>query len=41
MGIKSCGMLLFAIHNENGEEKLSLLMMGEAITAGGEVVLRL
>lgn len=35
MGIKSCGMLLFAIHNENEKEKLNLLMLDEAITAGG------
>ena len=34
MGIDSCGMLLSAIHNVNGEEKLNLVMLDDAIPAG-------
>ena len=33
MGIDSCGMLLSAIHNVNGEEKLNLVMLDDAIPA--------
>lgn len=34
MGVESCGMLLSAIHNVNGEEKLNLVMLDDAIPAG-------
>ena len=34
MGIDSCGMLLSAIHEEEGEEKLHLLMVDDHIPAG-------
>ena len=37
MGIDSCGMLLSAIHNENGEEKLHLLMVDNHIPAGAKL----
>ena len=37
MGIDSCGMLLSAIHNVNGEEKLNLVMLDDAITAGAKL----
>ena len=37
MGIESCGMLLFAIHNEEGEEKLNLLMVSNKIPAGAKL----
>ena len=37
MGIDSCGMLISAVHNENGEEKLHLLMVDDAITAGAKL----
>ena len=33
MGIESCGMLLSAIHNVNGEEQLNLVMLNDAIPA--------
>jgi len=33
MGVESCGMLLSAIHNVNGEEKLNLLMVDPRIPA--------
>ena len=33
MGIESCGMLLSAIHEEEGEEKLHLLMVDNHIPA--------
>ena len=33
MGIDSCGMLLSAIHNVNGEEKLNLVMLDDSIPA--------
>ena len=39
MGIDSCGMLLSAIHNVNGEEKLNLVMLDDAIPAGAKIVL--
>jgi len=37
MGIESCGMLLSAIHYENGEEKLHLVMLDDAIPAGAKL----
>ena len=37
MGIESCGMLLSAIHNEEGEEKLNLLMVSNRIPAGAKL----
>lgn len=37
MGIDSCGMLLSAIHNENGEEKLNLIMVSDEIPAGAKL----
>ena len=37
MGIESCGMLLSAIHEEEGEEKLHLLMVDNHITAGAKL----
>ncbi len=37
MGIESCGMLLSAIHSEEGEEKLNLLMVGAQIPAGAKL----
>ena len=37
MGIDSCGMLLSAIHNEEGEEKLHLLMVDPHIPAGAKL----
>ena len=37
MGIESCGMLLSAVHHENGEEKLHLLMVDPHIPAGAKL----
>ncbi|MBR4262551.1 MAG: methionine--tRNA ligase subunit beta [Bacilli bacterium] len=37
MGIDSCGMLLSAVHEVNGEEKLNLLMVDESIPAGAKL----
>ena len=37
MGIESCGMLLSAIHTEEGEEKLHLLMVDNHIPAGAKL----
>ena len=37
MGINSCGMLLSAIHEEEGEEKLHLLMVDDHIPAGAKL----
>ena len=37
MGIESCGMLLSAIHNVNGEERLNLVMLNDAIPAGAKL----
>ena len=37
MGIDSCGMLLSAIHHEEGEEKLHLLMVDDHIPAGAKL----
>ena len=36
-GVESCGMLLSAIHNVNGEEKLNLLMVDPRIPAGAKL----
>ena len=41
MGIDSCGMLLSAIHTEEGEEKLHLLMVDPHIPAGAKLYLSL
>lgn len=37
MGMESCGMLLSAIHTEEGEEKLHLLMVDDHIPAGAKL----
>ena len=37
MGVDSCGMLLSAIHKEEGEEKLHLLMVDDHIPAGAKL----
>ena len=37
MGIESCGMLISAVHAENGEEKLSLLLVDDSIPAGAKL----
>ena len=37
MGIDSCGMLMSAIHNVGGEEKLNLVMLDDAIPAGAKL----
>ena len=37
MGIESCGMLLSAIHEEEGEEKLHLLVVDDHIPAGAKL----
>ena len=37
MGRESCGMLISAIHTDNGEEKLNLLMVDDAIPAGAKL----
>ena len=37
MGIDSCGMLLSAVHTEEGEEKLNLLMISDTIPAGAKL----
>lgn len=37
MGIDSCGMLLSAVHEEDGEEKLNLLMVSNRIPAGAKL----
>ena len=37
MGIESCGMLISAMHHENGEEKLHLLMVDPHIPAGAKL----
>ena len=37
MGIESCGMLISAVHQENGEEKLHLLMVDPHIPAGAKM----
>ncbi len=37
MGLESCGMLISAVHKENGEEKLNLVMLDDAIPAGAKM----
>ena len=37
MGLESCGMLLSAVHTEQGEEKLHLIMLDDAIPAGAKL----
>ena len=37
MGIDSCGMLISAIHQENGEEKLNLILVDDNIPAGSKL----
>ena len=37
MGIESCGMLISAVHNVGGEEKLNLVMLDDAIPAGAKL----
>lgn len=37
MGIASCGMLMSAVHMENGEEKLHLMIVDESIPAGAKL----
>ena len=37
MGRESCGMLLSAVHTEQGEEKLNLIMLSDAIPAGAKL----
>jgi len=37
MGRESCGMLISAVHTEQGEEKLNLLMLDDAIPAGAKM----
>ena len=38
MGIDSCGMLMSAVHNVAGEERLNLIMLDDAIPAGAKDV---
>ncbi len=37
MGLDSCGMLISAVHQENGEERLNLLMLDDNIPAGAKL----
>ncbi len=37
MGLESCGMLISAVHHENGEEKLHLVILDDAIPAGAKM----
>ena len=37
MGIDSCGMIISAVHHEEGEEKLHLLMVSDSIPAGAKL----
>ena len=37
MGIESCGMLMSAVHKEDGEEKLNLMIVSDAIPAGAKL----
>lgn len=37
MGIESCGMLISAVHEENGKEGLNLLMVDDRIPAGAKL----
>ena len=37
MGIDSCGMLISAVHSEEGVEKLNLIMLDNRIPAGAKM----
>ena len=37
MGLESCGMLISAVHKEDGEERLNLVMLDDAIPAGAKM----
>ena len=37
MGVESCGMLLSAVHKEDGVEKLNLVMVSDAMPAGAKL----
>ena len=37
MGIDSCGMIISAIHHEEGQERLNLLMVDDHIPAGAKL----
>ena len=37
MGLDSCGMLISAVHKENDEERLNLLIVDDAIPAGAKM----
>ncbi|MCD8004809.1 MAG: methionine--tRNA ligase [Oscillospiraceae bacterium] len=37
MGLDSCGMLLSAVHKEDGEERLHLMLLDDAIPAGAKI----
>jgi len=37
MGIDSCGMLISAVHHEEGEERLNLIMLDDNIPAGAKM----
>lgn len=37
MGIDSCGMLLSAVHSENGKERLNLMIVDDAIPEGAKL----
>ena len=40
MGIDSEGMIISAIHEEEGEEKLNLVILSNSISSGGKTVLK-
>ncbi len=37
MGVESCGMLISAVHKENGEEKLHLMLIDDSVPAGAKL----
>lgn len=37
MGVYSCGMIISAIHEEDGEERLNVLMVDDRIPAGAKL----
>ena len=37
MGIDSCGMIISAVHHEEGKERLNLLMVDDRIPAGAKL----
>ena len=37
MGIPSCGMLISAVHQEHGEEKLHLMLIDDSVPAGAKL----